>query len=736
MRIVRGCLLSRHCMAVFFVCGVAANTMANAADKPRLEEIVVRGDKVERSLQETVSSVGVMTGDEIQRAGITEIQQAFERIANVNQRFGGEGFSVRGINNATVAGGGRSGLASFYLDGAFLSGFAIRVGPLELWDAAQVEVFRGPQSTSQGRNSLAGIVSVQTRAPTYHWEARARWREADYDSHARSVALGGPLWAEQMAFRVSYDDQYSRGYIENPTLNDPAYGESSNRAARARLLWEPIFLPALSVLLTYGDYDNASGDDVVDGREPYERVVFSNVRGFEDNRLHIASVELDYELGERWWLKYVGSNNQGRYLRQDDDDQSADGGPAFRARENVASVETHELRFHFRGDRLSGHLGVYQFRESVEDFSPFLSSQSVTLITGALGTGAFEDSLGVDLGSTAENTLPPALFIRRDLFFTQTTRNIAVFAEFSYELNDFVTVFGGVRRDTEEQDDFLLSEVFAVTQPPGQGEDSRTDVLVQRESNAPQARFDATLPKLGFTLNWSDALNSSFSVSRGYRAGGGGVAPTSGPYNYDPEFVTNYELALRSRWLDDTLSVNANVFYIDWTDQQVLQRDPEDAGAFLVVNAGESVLKGLELEMQYLFSERLRIATALGYVRTEFKEFETAQGDFSDNEFPNAPRFNVSLSVSYEHPSGVFSHLNVNRLDDNFEDPANTAALKNDERTLSSLRTGYKATRWTLALYADNLFDEDYLSFVSPRNGVVKVGAPRVVGGELTIHFD
>lgn len=40
------------------------------------------------------------------------------------------------------------------------------------WDVEQIEVLRGPQSTTQGRNTMAGAIVVNTKDPTFDWEAR------------------------------------------------------------------------------------------------------------------------------------------------------------------------------------------------------------------------------------------------------------------------------------------------------------------------------------------------------------------------------------------------------------------------------------------------------------------------------------------------------------------------------------------------------------------------------------
>src|SRR3546814_13904101 len=71
-------------------------------------------------------------------------------------------------------------------------------------------------------------------------------------------------------------------------------------------------------------------------------------------------------------------------------------------------------------------------------------------------------------------------------------------------------------------------------------------------------------------MAWTPNLKTGFTVQRGYRSGGSsGNIARSATFSYDPEFTWNYELSLRSAWLDGRLTLNANAFYVDWKDQQV-----------------------------------------------------------------------------------------------------------------------------------------------------------------------
>ena len=76
------------------------------------------------------------------------------------------GFAIRGIDQRGLGGGGAGLLVSVKVDGATIqNNQATFFGPYNTWDMGQVEIFRGPQSTQQGRNSLAGAIVMEGADP-------------------------------------------------------------------------------------------------------------------------------------------------------------------------------------------------------------------------------------------------------------------------------------------------------------------------------------------------------------------------------------------------------------------------------------------------------------------------------------------------------------------------------------------------------------------------------------------
>ena len=105
------------------------------------------------------------------------------------------------------------------------------------------------------------------------------------------------------------------------------------------------------------------------------------------------------------------------------------------------------------------------------------------------------------------------------------------------------------------------------------------------------------LPKVGIAYDLTLNQTLAATLNRGYRAGfAEAVAGAATLNTVSPEFMWSYELAYRSRWLDDRLQINGNVFYYDYRNQQIVVDNPLVPGASVTQSAGKSHLYGAEIE--------------------------------------------------------------------------------------------------------------------------------------------
>ncbi|MBY0447636.1 MAG: TonB-dependent receptor, partial [Hyphomonadaceae bacterium] len=234
---------------------------AGRAEEPGDQELIVLGERAARSLKNTSASVDVITAEDLDRLSTPDrIEQVLAFTPNVQLGAGDQLPSIRGQDSTGVLLGADAFLggarprATLSVDGRALGLNEFVYGLASVWDVRQIEVFRGPQTTTQGRNSIAGAIFVETAEPTFEAEGRARFLFSDYRTRQGSLALSGPLLGDQVAGRVALDvrrhDSWVR-YSGDDGIPGADRMEDDYILGRGKLLIKPDALPALRVELTF-----------------------------------------------------------------------------------------------------------------------------------------------------------------------------------------------------------------------------------------------------------------------------------------------------------------------------------------------------------------------------------------------------------------------------------------------------------------------------------------------------
>lgn len=670
--------------------------------------IVVKGKKRDEALQEVNDSVAVFTGEDLRNFTFTEVNDLLQFTPNVQNTVSGEGdFSIRGINfrgeNLSLT----SNLGSYYVDGIFQSTLGIEAGPGGIFDVDQVEIYRGVQSTVQGRNALAGTIHVRTRDPEFGWGANGRVEIADFGTRRVGVAANAELIEDQVALRLAVDEFETDGFLTNPAadLDNVDFDDSGTRRAKLRV--EPRAVPGFSALLTFVDSEGIAGTgfgtNVANGPNFFARQTRPDITSPGLLRIDTKNwgLEVSQEVSPNLTLEFFGSISDAEEVSEPRF-EAFDLDTFFDFATDAEEVRTAELRAIWTGERLDLLGGLYAFEQ--------------------------DRVRERDLGLPQQNTY----FVEGT---SQYIENVAAFIDGEYSLTSQVALLFGVRYDYEEFRETGFQQ-FSVTGPIDAGS------LVR---NTSKTSYDAFLPKIGFEYQFSDDVSLSAVVQRGYRAGGSAIDGNNEVYEFDPEFTTNYELALRTKHMDGQLIFNANAFFIDWEDQQVLVQVGDPTGQlFRTGNAGSSQVYGLEADLAAALTDGLSIRAGLGLLETEFVDFANAQtgADFSGNSFSQAPEVSANLGAAYNHSSGLFVTADARYQSESFSDAENLEAQRVDGYVLANAQAGYRSNRWSLSIFARNVFDEDYLIRVrnvatdtDPLNDEANVGAPRVIGTELRVEF-
>ncbi|REL26512.1 TonB-dependent receptor [Thalassotalea euphylliae] len=738
--------------ALMLACGAFSQTiLADEILDDSIETIVVTGQKIDRSLKETVNSVAVVTAKEFEKLNIKTVDDIYNIVPNISGDFG-QGFSIRGIDGFNVSGGGNSYLTSIYLDGAPLPERVARAGGTSVWDLAQVEVFRGPQSTLQGRNALAGAIIMRTQDPTYEWTGKGKLAIGEYGKQEVAFAGGGALVDDILAFRLSYEDNQYDGDIYNTTQKKDQTFENTE-SLRGKLLFQPT--EAITALLTLSSMEIEYGAQWAQfnyGDSAFDRKSFFNSPIWQKTDADLYNLELTWELTDELSLYSVTTYNDSEYSFRWDGDLSAEQLVADQTYIRNDETISQDLRITYQTDDIQALFGVYYSKLEVDaasvgerliSFSTIGLPPLAVLLGAPPALGGF--GLPAELIGAVLPLYPDIDPVRLGLVdgFDQEVETMAIYADITWHITDQFDLLAGLRYDEEEQSNSsravvqinnTLPDPAVLPAPLNQvvaGINANLNGIAAGASGVEplsSADFDAWLPKIGVSYHASEDVTASLVYQRGYRSGGVGTnTARTRLFTYDPEYTDNYELSIRSVWLGGNLMWNTNLFYTDWTDQQISIQLSTNTFDNETINSGESNVKGFETEVYYYPSEQLTITAGLGYAKSEFTEFEytlPATGevvDLSERSFADAPEWTANIAIHYDFGEGFSAGVNANYRNESpaYLNPAVSLSSQklalnadptNDARTLVNVNTSYEWDNYTIRLDVSNLLDKDYIS--------------------------
>ena len=665
---------------------LVTNTAVLADDESNrksMDTIVVTGEKTEKSLKETMSSVAVVDTSLIENGQLASISEALSEMANVVVLTGAVP-DMRGVSgNGGATGfnsfsGGSKARVSTLIDGVSQPFVADLTGDTGLWDMEQIEVYRGPQSTSNGRNSIAGAVYMKTKAPTQEFEGAVRVGYRNQDNYFDTAAvISGALVEDVLAFRLS--TQYIDGetfsnppvYDTNPT--DQELNKLDTSSTRAKLLYTPF--EDLSVQLTYSTYNEEgnAGRKYFEAAEPTDYIpLFQRILDTESDT---TQVNVDYKINENFSLDVLVAYMDYKWAFDAYEPQQSAESDVSMDESNV-TLDT-KLNFGLNSDFYSGFVGLAYFDRD-QDFE--------------------------SVGATY-------------YFGDDSSKSTAIYGESSFNLNSQLTLTAGLRIEREEQvRNFNMA--------------FHGDMLVEQLDDSHTLR----LPKLALQYKITEETTLFASARRGYNAGGGALDFTAEDYYYyDEETVNTYEIGSRSVLNNGDLNISANVFYNNFNGYQAL------SAARRITNIEDAHSYGLELEAYSMLGDQWQLHGGLGLLKTKIDE-SSAFPEAVDNDLNSAPELTANLGLSHWFTDNLKVNLSANYVDEFYGDLTNTEERVAGDYTLTRLTITYDTEQWLMSAFINNAFDEQEYTAREPASGrypqgYVGVVNPQTLGASVTYRF-
>ena len=187
----------------------------------QLEEVVVTTRRRTESLQDVPIAVRAITSEEIQRTGITDLNDIAKISPSVTFDTGYNPTDTRVNIRGLSATRGRANVA-FLVDGVdvtsenvIAAGSGLLANTRLLNDVERIEIVKGSQSALYGRAAFAGAISYITKEPGDEFEGNVNVDAADNGFYQVGAAAGGPIFGDVFGMRLNGVVWEDDGYYTN-----------------------------------------------------------------------------------------------------------------------------------------------------------------------------------------------------------------------------------------------------------------------------------------------------------------------------------------------------------------------------------------------------------------------------------------------------------------------------------------------------------------------------------------
>ena len=745
-------IINRLIGSVFLV---ALSQSVMAADYA-IEEIIVEATKRSESVQDVPVAISVVDSGTIEALAIDE----YTDLTKVSPSL-------------TISQGDWATNSSFNLRGIGTNVFSINIEPSvsiivddvplvrsaqafsDLSDIQTIEILRGPQSTLFGKSASAGVINIRTKGPSDELSGGIRLTATDDDERAVSASLSGPI-GDTAGYRLSaFTKDREDGHITNIINGDEVNG-SDSQGIRGKFYWD--VTDSVSAQLTlerteadtdccHRPYRDVSEGAAFLGFLP-AAAVLGGVTPAEDNEevavddattteseSQTVSLRIEADIGDHQLISVTSQTDWEYDVATDVDGTNFD------------------LLGLFTGGALSGGLvqgGGFELDSVTQEFR---------LVSPA--SDDFEYVIGLYYSDISFDRD----FQRAPLFAANWTaetgsETLALYAQGTWSLTEKTDITAGLRFNREE-----ISQTFN-NALSGAAFDSDDD--------------DTAIPgKISFQHYMNEDVMLFASYAIGYKGQGYDISSSFNQNTADnpvgAEDSQAFEFGMKGTFLDGRLLFNPTVFVANYDDFQAQQARLVDGVVELgIANVGELETYGVEVDLQALITENLRLVGGLAWTHAEIKTFDGAdcwsgqsegQGcltnpetgrtsqDLGGSDLNNSPDFKLTLSAEYSRSfdtlpfDGFFNVSYQWQSDVNFSLLGDPGA-EQEAFGIVNINMGIVETsnrRYELSAFINNALGEEYVTGIGNIGGlwggspvyfhVMPREAQRYAGVRLGVNF-
>ncbi|MGA9796278.1 MAG: TonB-dependent receptor [Rhizomicrobium sp.] len=715
-----------------FALSAAQSAFAQTEQSAGIETVVVTAEKRSQNIQNVPAGVSAVSSETLASMHATQLTDIGSYVPSLQVNSAGTPgqtmISIRGI--APV---GPGATVATYIDdvpvgstSAYGGGIAFALDLLP-YDVEQLEVLRGPQGTLYGASSMGGLLKYVLTEPSLDSveikvgaDVFGVSGAGDIGGGARAT-LSAPLVDGELGFTASYAYEKTPGFVDNFVTGQKDENGFNQQSARLGFLWQPNGNLTFKLNAMYQSVD-ADGD----GNVVLDPTTLRPLGGWlkDDNLvaqpfhkdIQFYSLSMDYAMG---WADLISASSYQKTSTSQTQDDSYQYGVAF-----------PYFGLPFTGLSQSLYkLNLEKYTQEVRLQSP--QGSALEWLAGAFFDDEDSSNFQSPSALTPAGVPIPGINPIYVANLPSTYTEYALFGDLTYHLTDAFKVFGGLRYSYNDQ---TFSEIASSAIL------GSVDLLNQK-SNEGVTTFNA-----GAQYNLSDHSMAYVRVASGYQPGGPNLAIPGVPSTFKSDTLTNYEAGLKSQLFDDRLLLDADAFYINWKDIQLLSNG---AGVSYGANGGTAKSQGFEANASFEAFDGLVIDGTFSYIDAVLTQDVPLLGGLDGDRLPNIPRYSGSLRAEYTRPlSGEWALTlggGLRFVGSRYSDVNHAAdARPIPQYTALDLNAGVSNDRYTVRLFVKNVTSSHgYLTYTPQFNqatgAMTQIEAailqPRTIGLSLDAKF-
>jgi outer membrane receptor protein involved in Fe transport len=669
-----------------------------------VQEVVVTVQKREQLLENVPASATAVTAATLSQAGVIDMHglsslvpslTVIQTVGPVNQSY-----RIRGMGSDPNIPTFEPDVALF-VDGVYMPRSGLSVD--DLVDVSRVEVLEGPQSTLYGKNATAGMIDVVTDGPSHHWQGSLETSFSDLDSSLQAPvervagSVSGPVSdrVRVLLSGVYYSQGDSYKNLEPGAPNANNLHRYSVRGEVDADLWEGADLriavsrsqifdtrngdadvmyytyppsPNNAYKLDFGPLGKLFGITPCPDNDPNDRVICTTSPWTNASWTDTGSATLTSKVGQNTLTLISAFSDY--YVRDEDGDIAQVLLPLLSYDDTQkGGTFSQEIRLASPGGGKFEWLvgGYYEH----SNFGRGDDGKTPTFVVGAAGPFV---PLPAPLSAFKVGQPGDEGFLNSK----EQSNYGAIFGQATYRFTDQFSLTGGVRGQVEAKKD-LIDNSYVVSPatpthafgPCGQIPVNILTALLTGPTTLACAPINASFAHTTEYLTWNGTAQYQVTpdtmlyatVSRGGKSFGYNIGFGNTPASqrqFENEFVTDYELGVKSKLFDGRARVAAALFY---TNEHNYQNAGFVGGQFLVDNAERVTVKGAEATADAVLGHGFTANAGITYVDALYNNYTGGPcyfGEVPNNgaggciltgqNLPLSPHWRSNLGVQYKRP--------------------------------------------------------------------------------------